>query len=564
MTDIHSFFLPQAQTSNTPTAQVSARGQSARAVNVEDATPSPEARDFFDLLFSHFTTETKSSVNNKNTEQNVFGKSGLAKALFNRPEIIVLNTKDTGENDNAELSGLNSKKAELLNKLKELLAGIPELDKQGLQADGTEISLTGVLSIDSLSDQALADIENLMTMQKELTDAGIPALIATNLSPEDLESITENLSPEELENLGENAFAIIRILPVIEDTKGSTPSHTVSTDLSTESSTGTKGPANENPVELSDEIQKISTTQPDNTHFKNEMSRNIAHATQTSTGPFSNETEPSNTLAAQLNNITVGGNKDSAFGDGESSLFTEEGDPGYNPNISQQQNNLSSSTKTENTPKTQQPATLGTVSGIIENFNSVLAGQAWEESWLNGFSPENTTNAINNLSVSGEQTLISPLTYAAHASQAHPATHTVAASLQKMASNGESKALTLQLDPPELGRVEVKMTFGKDKTIKTDLLIEKPETYTMLQRDSHALEKALTDAGLDVSNDSLNFTLAGGENDFTGQGQHQRHSNGSGGLEITAPEGGDIEVINTTLGIEFDPDTGLPHLNMMI
>jgi len=72
------------------------------------------------------------------------------------------------------------------------------------------------------------------------------------------------------------------------------------------------------------------------------------------------------------------------------------------------------------------------------------------------------------------------------AGQTHPATQMVAAHITKSAQSGETKQMTLQLDPPELGRVEVRLEFGDERMVKANIVVEKPETLLMLQRDAQA------------------------------------------------------------------------------
>lgn len=68
-------------------------------------------------------------------------------------------------------------------------------------------------------------------------------------------------------------------------------------------------------------------------------------------------------------------------------------------------------------------------------------------------------------------------------------------------------SMIIRLQPAELGRVRIEMKFGEDGTVKAHLLVDKPETLQLLQKDSSALEKALQDAGLKTSQDSLSFDL---------------------------------------------------------
>jgi len=70
-------------------------------------------------------------------------------------------------------------------------------------------------------------------------------------------------------------------------------------------------------------------------------------------------------------------------------------------------------------------------------------------------------------------------------------------------SQGGAKQFDIRLDPPELGRVEVDAT-GK---ASAHLTADQPQTLSLLQKDASILTRALREAGLDVSQDGLNFSL---------------------------------------------------------
>jgi flagellar hook-length control protein FliK len=65
----------------------------------------------------------------------------------------------------------------------------------------------------------------------------------------------------------------------------------------------------------------------------------------------------------------------------------------------------------------------------------------------------------------------------------------------------------IRMDPPELGRVDVKMNVSSDGKVSAILAVERPETLDLLTRDSRALEQALKDTGLDVGSGALSFSL---------------------------------------------------------
>lgn len=58
------------------------------------------------------------------------------------------------------------------------------------------------------------------------------------------------------------------------------------------------------------------------------------------------------------------------------------------------------------------------------------------------------------------------------------------------------KRFEIRLDPPELGRVDVRLDLGEEGTVKAHLIVEKAETLALLQRDGRTLERALEQAGL--------------------------------------------------------------------
>ena len=143
----------------------------------------------------------------------------------------------------------------------------------------------------------------------------------------------------------------------------------------------------------------------------------------------------------------------------------------------------------------------------------------------------------------------------------HPATQLIAMSLQKGSVDGKDKSITLQLDPPELGRVNVKMTFGKDKTVKAIITVEKPETFAMLNRDTHSLERAMNAIGLDADG-SINFELSQDGQDFNQDGNHDGSRNHAFSKDGEAEQMEMTLIQNSTLYV--DPETGLVRCNMMV
>jgi hypothetical protein len=152
------------------------------------------------------------------------------------------------------------------------------------------------------------------------------------------------------------------------------------------------------------------------------------------------------------------------------------------------------------------------------------------------------------------------------AGQPHPATQTVAVTIQRVAANtkggdnADVQRYRLQLDPPEMGRVDVELEFDVGNKVKAMIVADKPETLQLLQRDSHALMKALQDAGFDgVGDNNLEFSLSQNQNDSAGQGGNNPNQNGQNALQSD-----ELETENTEMTVILDPVTGQQRINMVV
>ncbi len=96
------------------------------------------------------------------------------------------------------------------------------------------------------------------------------------------------------------------------------------------------------------------------------------------------------------------------------------------------------------------------------------------------------------------------------------------------------EALTIALDPVELGRVEVSIGQGKEAG-QVRIVAERPETLALLQRDQRELDRALNQAGLGDMARSLSFSLAsdqGRQQQYGAQERGQRRASFAiGGVE---------------------------------
>jgi flagellar hook-length control protein FliK len=87
-------------------------------------------------------------------------------------------------------------------------------------------------------------------------------------------------------------------------------------------------------------------------------------------------------------------------------------------------------------------------------------------------------------------------------------------------SQSGAKQFDIRLDPPELGRVDVRLSIDSSGKAQAHLTADQPQTLELLQKDASSLTRALRDAGLDVSQNGLNFSLRGqnGNQADTGMG----------------------------------------------
>jgi flagellar hook-length control protein FliK len=92
----------------------------------------------------------------------------------------------------------------------------------------------------------------------------------------------------------------------------------------------------------------------------------------------------------------------------------------------------------------------------------------------------------------------------------------VAIQIASMAQAGTNH-FEIRLDPPELGRIEVRLAVDRDGHTTTSLIADRSDTLDLLRRDASGLERALQDAGLKTADNSLQFSL---RDQSTGQQQN--------------------------------------------
>jgi flagellar hook-length control protein FliK len=167
------------------------------------------------------------------------------------------------------------------------------------------------------------------------------------------------------------------------------------------------------------------------------------------------------------------------------------------------------------------PAQGDAPASLVPNADTTLNGIAAPQPAQNTIPAAATQTAVN-LQV---------------AAQPHANFPALAADITAKSQSG-ARQFDIRLDPPELGHVEVRLSIDATGKASAHLSADQPQTLDLLQKDSSSLTRALRDAGLDVSQNGLNFSLrqqggnGQGQNAFTGG--NARTTRLSAGIDTTS------------------------------
>jgi flagellar hook-length control protein FliK len=75
------------------------------------------------------------------------------------------------------------------------------------------------------------------------------------------------------------------------------------------------------------------------------------------------------------------------------------------------------------------------------------------------------------------------------------------------AAQAGTQRFEIRLDPPELGRIDVRLDLDRDGNVTSRMTVERADTLDLLKRDAAHLERALQQAGLKTSDTALEFSL---------------------------------------------------------
>lgn len=128
--------------------------------------------------------------------------------------------------------------------------------------------------------------------------------------------------------------------------------------------------------------------------------------------------------------------------------------------------------------------------------------------------------------------------------QKNPVIEQVAFHIRTAKATGNSR-ISIQLNPHELGKVDVRIHIGDGGKTHVSITAESKNTLEILQRDAQGLARALSDAGLQTDAGSLSFNLRGGDQQQAGNGQEEGRSHGLQLYQKTQPEDDAEQALNT-------------------
>jgi flagellar hook-length control protein FliK len=222
--------------------------------------------------------------------------------------------------------------------------------------------------------------------------------------------------------------------------------------------------------------------------------------------------------------------------------------------------------------KAKADAATSTITGQIDKQSNLFGGSHIPSTGIiSNFNESSLLSANGTTLTASQSTLTNPLLTNPSASSAHPTVQTVAVMIEKAAASGNNQqTLSVQLDPPELGRVQIQLSYEKGEPMKVHLLAEKEGTLALLQRDSHALKSALDQAGVQMDSSSMSFDLASGDQSFnqmlggSQDGNNFQNSNSRFSLDVSDLTDLNSQMMDTKLDFVPDSVTGNVHYSLLV
>jgi chemotaxis protein MotD len=159
--------------------------------------------------------------------------------------------------------------------------------------------------------------------------------------------------------------------------------------------------------------------------------------------------------------------------------------------------------RTEATANSHRGVTADTVNAAAKDGNAVAAtpktADLMPPPGLTVQAPAHTAQA---------QAAAAPIAVATQPDNSEPAVPIagVAFEITSKALSGRNQ-FDIRLDPPDLGRIHVRLDVDRDGNVITHMVADRTDTLDLLRKDTTGLERALQDAGLKTSDNSLQFSL---------------------------------------------------------
>jgi len=123
----------------------------------------------------------------------------------------------------------------------------------------------------------------------------------------------------------------------------------------------------------------------------------------------------------------------------------------------------------------------------------------------------------------------------------------VAVEIATQAQNGKT-SFDIRLDPKELGRIDVRLEVDKDGHVTAKMAVDRVETLDLLKRDASNIERALQQAGLKTSDNSLEFSMR--DQTFSNNNRNDDTRGNANAAQLVIPDndGASLETVRSNYG----------------
>ncbi len=230
------------------------------------------------------------------------------------------------------------------------------------------------------------------------------------------------------------------------------------------------------------------------------------------------QARPATVTAASATSIQEAGQQQTSLREGrydatlrQAQDAPEQAPPPNQSNAKTAGDNTASRTPVAERPDAQQAASQPQTATAVKPAPSIV-GMPSAGTFQPGLNALMTVDDAMKLDVAGVRgtttqtaanTAAKPATPPPPARTAQQPAQQVAMQIKQAVKTGTDH-IRIQLQPAELGKVDVQLTI-RDDAVQATVTVERPEALEQLQRDSRQLIQGLEDAGLRTNSDSLTF-----------------------------------------------------------